>query len=674
MVWNDSLSRPFVSLSIGQVCPQLLQGAFACRELTPNYLVFLIVRRSRMSGIYEPDKIGNESEVEIATQEKTELGWEISSHVLRRVAANSTKKPEICAMVDSLINFYGVNEINVFDFNAEPLYIGKHKVNVTRQHFPGSLRALQVDLPPLITSFLHSAKSRSMLFRGFPTVFSTQSQLAILSCFSGCDSSNYFSFFYVLHFFAELLQDGDLCRLRDSHRDFVTWIGRFFMRSGDIIAKMYLLSQSQSCPDIREFIGENPCDPTVQDIAENRRRGVIPAFIQSLKLFTGVVSHLQCVSACRSLHVLSPPFDKRVFAMRPTEIAFPCMAQPLTIALARPTRLFEIVVRTLRMENPAPGPVSLSLDAGMYVNRMVRIFDAIALIRTQQGDIVRFPVSSEKVRFLRVTFPNDQGDVNCLGNLAFFGFPEPSPSFLDRIDAVFECDVGAPGILRCGNAEEWAPIETFIPMSVFFRHHAQISRITFSCGAAMVLEIDGEQYDIEPPVTAISVTFSARELSFAVMGSPIKIREIAFYGTYDLAQSEPPRPVTLQRSPELRAVQPHVTARFEGEGFDLRMPAGMRACGMYFPKIVGFDTAVITFQRSERLQKLEVRLPQYEKACHWLFPYQIPVDEFAVRFRATEKSVQELQGVKFQVPKVQILVVSRQEQPEEEYPRPMAFH
>jgi hypothetical protein len=469
-----------------------------------------------------------------------------------------------------------------------------------------------------------------------------------------------------------------------------------FISGGDIISQLYLGTDSIGGRDLRVSVKEFVplmSDLAYQDIQRRRRQGACGKFFLEIPKLS---LDCRCVSSYPSSYIFTQEDVNSALPDDPCEhITLEDSGHVLFLALARPVRVTELLIKPCKIDAMCRRPVAVSIDGGIYRNRMSAMFQDIALLQTKQGEPMRLTCAnhsvwpnvgaSPPVRFLRFLFLSSEKEIH-LPNIVVYGVPERSLSLLippttkrekdlelvtsighdpEHIDCILvdSPPMGqgrVPGelILCSENTREWKPQETMVPLVVLLRYKARITRLSVVCSSPVCIYVGSTELRFEPPFSRCTipgtVQLSGRRLSLLIIAEKIEITSLAFEGTVE-APDFPKPPSKLPRSPSfcddgLRRIS---TTLDSGDGvwLILRSPGNYPVLGFEFQTLSNFREIAVKYQEATGDWRIErFRIPECPYHCQWMLPNPIEMKGCELLLvSATDKPVPSL-SVKLLVP------------------------
>jgi hypothetical protein len=345
---------------------------------------------------------------------------------------------------------------------------------------------------------------------------------------------------------------------------------------------------------------------------------------------------VQCVSAYPSSHPVSLNFAPTIFDVPEAQSVIKNRESPLVLALSRSCRLTDILIRSFKIESLILAPVSVSIDCGLFRNRMSPLFANLALLRTKHGQFLHFTVQRDSLvsapaetpiaRFLRFRFYPNMDDTP-VQNIVVYGVCEPAAADCVFVDEPPAGDDGVPAtvILARDNDRTWRPRETMIPLVLLLRQEMHISGIAIACTLPLALGVGAVSLQFSPPYTeqrlpgGIDVT--VREFRCTIMADQIALSSLALIGDPVVPKVTGPTgaaaPPALTRSPSselqlrlVRAPVERVVAEGEGAvGFRLRLPSDLAICGFHFrglPDVRTVKARYVTRLREDEVEEFTI--------------------------------------------------------------------
>jgi hypothetical protein len=322
-------------------------------------------------------------------------------------------------------------------------------------------------------------------------------------------------------------------------------------------------------------------------------------------------------------------------------------------------------------------PAKISIDGGMYRNRMIPFFDDLAILQGN-GDFSGLLSDLQfydflAIRFLKFRFPFG-GEQIVIRNVFVYGIPELNPPVIIRdsipqlqrnighdcfhVDAILidcppfgEGNVPAEFVLRKGNQSEWKPIETSVLLSILLRSLTKVTGISVSCSAPVTIRINSMNFDIEPPIGQgfLGCELHTRTLQMLVIGKSIRINEIAIIGDpiqYILHRSRDSR-WTMPDLSELKYAQ-LILDKTESKGkYQVKVPAGFLVAGFWFSAIKNFIELLVKYlpwATQEEAMEWELehfRVPVYQAACQISLREPVEMEKCQLSFIGTNEQFKE---------------------------------
>jgi hypothetical protein len=324
------------------------------------------------------------------------------------------------------------------------------------------------------------------------------------------------------------------------------------------------------------------------------------------------------------------------------------------LALARPATVLEIRIRTLEIDKAGDAAVAVSIEGGVYRNRLVPLFEDLALVRTKKSESTRFLFPRDSVypldmairvfppvRFLAFSF-RDPGVPLDIGSIAVYGIIDLCPPadiaaptvgrppeigairigttisndrhldccFVDSPPPSAEAAMPAELILTRDNLTEWAPVETAVPLAILFRYEARIQEIIIACAAPVRVSIpELAALTFKPPLTqctlACPLETRGRLLNCLLTGERIAIVSLTFIGEsiapdypdFSLAGRVLPQEATLRRV--------RTALEFQGEYHMVRVPPDYPVYGLAFRPLPNYGKLEVQYRRESEEWEIE---------------------------------------------------------------------
>ena len=378
---------------------------------------------------------------------------------------------------DSIISI--LSNILPFLSNAFNIHLYQYRWNNQKKYLNQNLDAVLSILIPIIDNIdvyhfvwndLQINPSRDCKLNKIkPKCIQKQNGLIILSCKNGLDNNSFSSFIAGLYSFALIFNKMNLIETTPKNFTqlktlfinfnnspnttvdynlnssmFLTFMAKFIIITGRAISKIYSGSSFYQEDDLIA-LSKLSIKPIPRDIMKENRRNFInfDQFKNVIKQFKNESEmslsfcERDCVSIVPGAHVLFPKtLNDKIFSLCPTS-CYINVNEPIVISLSRPVLITQIVfsckLSNLNLNStfssnsiPYNGknwyrymmPSTVSIYGGMYLNRLVPIFENISLLHSDNIDFIRitdnfndinygteinFP-ELEQVRFVQIKF------------------------------------------------------------------------------------------------------------------------------------------------------------------------------------------------------------------------------------------------------------------------------
>jgi hypothetical protein len=635
--------------------------------------------------------LANESELEVVVQHAVDGGHQVESHVVRRGAWVGGNQPQE-SFFQGLHSQTGVGHFVLYSTVPGVKSLSSVLVHSQWNINPEPRRGWRESLSEFTNDLVTPTNFRSLFeWNGRASPVHLQKLCPLIVCEMGCDASNVVSFCYTREIL-KIMLDAVLA-VPASPEVFEKLIPPF-VHSGDLISRMYCDTNALGGRGLREC-AHGAVEPMSEQAAADiiRRRRQIgpgpPPLSPSTQAFLAPAwsdwgrAAVACVSAYPSACVLPPAQSvSPIFDFRDANAALPASASRFVLALARPATIVEIRIRTFEIDRAWNAPVALTIDGGVYRNRMLPLFRDLALVLTKKGTSIRFLFPRDSVyptdiafrdfppvRFLSFAFRGARAAPD-IGNIAVYGVVDLCPPsviaaptasgppnicairigtavahnnlhvdccFVDSPPPSSEREMPAELILNPENLTEWRPHETVVPLAVLFRHQAQIRGVTVVCTAPVRLTIAGAgELEFVPPLTqcALAQPLDVRDrlLNCVVEGERIAIVRLAFMGD-PIAPEFLDAPVLRRTWPQEAPLRRVSTAlEFQGEYVTVRIPPDYAVVGFAFRPLPACSEIDVEYRRDgEEWETEHFQLPGEAASAYLMLANRAEMRECRIR-------------------------------------------